>query len=89
MSQPGHPSEINPIAYDGAANTINITCWLRPNAAAAALFKLAKSQHKCKSPVWNFFHRVEGTKTGVPDKDLPLKWLENCNDRSFMCCNGC
>ncbi|KAG7365975.1 hypothetical protein IV203_028645 [Nitzschia inconspicua] len=74
----------------GKANTINITCWLRPNAAAAAaLFKLAKSQHKCKSPVWNFFHRVEGAKTGVPDKDLPLKWLENCNDRSFMCCNGC
>ncbi|KAG7340381.1 hAT family C-terminal dimerization domain containing protein [Nitzschia inconspicua] len=53
------------------------------------LDQLEKSQHKCKSPVWTFFHRVEGAKTGVPDKDLPLKWLENCNNRSFMSCNGC
>ncbi|KAG7337246.1 hAT family C-terminal dimerization domain containing protein [Nitzschia inconspicua] len=48
MSQPSYPSEINPIAFDEAANTTNGTHWLHPNAAAV-LFKLEKTQHKCKN----------------------------------------
>ncbi|KAG7370145.1 hAT family C-terminal dimerization domain containing protein [Nitzschia inconspicua] len=90
MSQPSYPSEINPRASDEASNNMDVSYWLRPNEAAAALFKPKKSDSKrCSNPVWNFYHRVKRAKTDVPDKQLPYKWLQNSNKKSFMSCNGC
>ncbi|KAG7371366.1 hypothetical protein IV203_019936 [Nitzschia inconspicua] len=90
MSQPSYPSEINPRASDEASNNMDVSYWLRPNEAAAALFELEKSDSKrCSNPVWNFYHRVKRAKTNVPDKQLPYKWFQNSNKKSFMSCNGC
>ncbi|KAG7368277.1 hypothetical protein IV203_031020 [Nitzschia inconspicua] len=90
MSQPSYPSEINPRASDEASNNRDVSYWLGPNEAAAALFELKKSDSKrCSNHVWNFYHRVKRAKTDVPDKQLPYKWLQNSNKKSFMSCNGC
>ncbi|KAG7372174.1 hypothetical protein IV203_018317 [Nitzschia inconspicua] len=90
MSQPSYPSEINPRASDEASNNRDVSYWLGPNEAAAALFELKKSDSKrCSNPVWNFYHRVKRAKTDVTDKQLPYKWLQNSNKKSFMSCNGC
>ena len=103
MSQPSYPSDINPKASDealalsvvttggGLPDQDTVGAWLRPSDAASALFVLENSSNnkRASNPVWNYFHPVKCAKPGVPEEDLPKKWLEHYETKAFMACNKC